>query len=279
MKQMKRPVGLIAGNGKLPVELSRIIQIKGHELQVIALKEEASLELSEFNTKWCSWGQLGKIFNQLKESNCQDVILVGGVNKRPNFSSIIGDLGTIKRIPKILSVLKGGDNTVLTGVIQIFEEEGFQIVGVQKYAPELLAGKGVLTRTKPSSQSNSDAKIAQDVVRALGDFDIGQSVVVAGGRVVAVEAAEGTDLTLQRCVELAKSQRLSWDGKQGVLAKCIKSGQDLRVDLPTIGPETIKRVSVANLAGIVVSADSVLIVERERTIAIADEAQLFIQGI
>ena len=168
MMQTNKSVGLIAGNGNLPVELSQIIQTKGHDLQVIALKEEATPEISEFNPQWCSWGQIGKIINLLKDKNCQDVILVGGVNKRPNFSSIIGDFGTIKRIPKILTALKGSDNTVLLGVIQIFEEEGLKIVGIQEYAPELLIGSGILTQTKLNSHLEPDISIAVNVPNNLG---------------------------------------------------------------------------------------------------------------
>ena len=104
-------------------------------------------------------------------------------------------------------------------------------------------------------------------------------MVVVDGRVIAVEAAEGTDAILQRCIELRKSQRVNWDGNQGVLAKFVKPGQDFRVDLPTIGPETVKRVVAAKLAGIVVSADSVLVVERKRTISMANDANIFIKGI
>ena len=276
---MNKPVGIIAGNGKLPIELGRIIQSKGHDLQVIALEEEANPEIVEFSPNWCNLGQIGKIINHFKDANCHDVLLVGGVEKRPNISSIIGDLGTIKRIPKILSTLRGGDITVLNGVIQIFEEEGFQVVGVQKYAPELLVEGGILTKSKPNTLSNSDISIAMKVAKSLGDFDIGQSVVVVGGRVIAVEAAEGTDMILQRCIELRETQRVNWDGMQGVLAKCVKQEQDLRVDLPTIGPETIRRVSAANLAGVVVSANTVIIIEREQTIAVANDANVFIQGI
>ena len=276
---MNRPVGIIAGNGKLPIELGRIIQNKGHDLQVIALEGEANPEIAEFSPNWCSLGQIGKIINHLKDTNCRDILLAGGVVKRPNISSIIGDLGTIKRIPKILSTLRGGDIAVLNGVIQIFEEEGFQVVGAQKYAPELLVEGGILTKSKPNTLSNSDISIAMNVAKSLGDFDIGQSVVVVGGRVIAVEAAEGTDMILQRCIELRETQRVNWDGIQGVLAKCVKQEQDLRVDLPTIGPETIKRVTAANLAGVVVSANSVLIIEREQTITVANDANVFIQGI
>lgn len=276
---MNRPIGLIAGNGKLPIELGHIIQNKGYDLQVIALKDEASPELSVFEPHWCSWGQIGKIINHLKTSNCLDLIFAGGVDQRPNFSSVIGDLGTIKRLPKIFSILKGGDNTVLEGVIQIFEEEGFKIVGMQKYAPELILEAGVLTKTKPSKETESDISIAMNVVKELGQLDIGQSVVVVGGRVIAVEAAEGTDEILQRCEALRDSKRIDWDGKQGVLVKCVKPKQDIRVDLPTIGPETIKRVSAAKLAGIVVSAGSIIMVERSQSIALANDANLFIKGI
>lgn len=276
---MNCPLALIAGNGTLPLEVGRTIKSKGQELLTIAIKGEAIPELSELTSHWFNWGQLGKIFGLLKKYNCHDVILLGGISKRPNFQSIIGDFGTIARIPKIISVMNGGDSNVINGIIQLFESDGFEIVGVQKYVPEFLAGLGNLTQIIPKDESCSDIEIATNAVKTLGQLDIGQGVVVVGGRIIAVEAAEGTDLMLHRCIDMQSRSFFSWKGRKGVLVKCTKPNQDLRVDLPTIGPKTVELVAQAGLAGIVISGETVLVAERTQTINSAEKYGVFVKGI
>lgn len=276
---MTPPIALIAGNGQLPLEVARAIREGGHDLLVVAINGEANDEISELSPHWLDWGQIGKLFKLLKSHDCRDVILIGGVKKRPDFRSIMGDLGTLRRIPRIVSALNGGDDTVLQGVIRLFEDDGFHIVGAHEYAPSLLAGRGLVVGSTPSENDAKDIDIAVETASALGRLDIGQAVVVSGGRVLAVEAAEGTDLMLQRCIDLKSNRRFSWNGQQGVMAKCTKPTQDLRVDLPTIGPDTITKVAEAGLAGLVVSAETVFIAEKEKTISLAQKNNLFIKGI
>ncbi len=276
---MTSPIALIAGNGRIPLEVARAVRKEGHDLLVVAINGEAEEEISELSPHWLDWGQIGKLFKLLKSHDCRDVILIGGVKNRPDFKSIMGDLGTLRRIPRIVSVLSGGDDTVLQGVIRLFEDDGFRIVGAHEYAPSLLAGRGLVIGQTPCDSDAKDIDIAVETASTLGRLDIGQAVVVSGGRVIAVEAAEGTDLMLQRCIDLKSNRRFSWKGQQGVMAKCTKPTQDLRVDLPTIGPGTIAKVAEAGLAGLVVSSETVFIAEKDKTLSLAEENNLFIKGI
>jgi DUF1009 family protein len=123
-----------------------------------------------------------------------------------------------------------------------------------------------------------DARLALDAAAAIGALDIGQGAVAINGRVVALEAAEGTDAMLERVGQLRQSGRLRWQGRAGVFAKRAKPQQDIRVDMPVIGPATLEGVERAGLAGIVVEAGRVIIAERTATIALAERAGVFIAG-
>jgi hypothetical protein len=165
---------------------------------------------------------------------------------------------------------------VLSRVVRFFEEKGYRVHGAGDVAPELLAGEGVLGDKRPSADDKADIEIALGVVSALGRLDVGQAAVVTRGHVIAVEAAEGTDAMLARCAELrARSTRR---GPAGVVVKAPKPGQERRVDLPTIGPDTVRQAAAAGLAGIAVIAGQVLMAERDATIAAANEHGLFLVG-
>jgi DUF1009 family protein len=160
--------------------------------------------------------------------------------------------------------------------VRFFEEKGYRVHGAGEVAPELLAGEGVLGEQRPSAEDEADMRIAFRVVEALGRLDVGQSAVVAKVHVLAVEAAEGTDAMLARCAEL--DARSSRRGRAGVMVKAPKPGQEQRVDMPTIGPETVNKAAAAGLAGIAVAAGGVLLAERGATIAAANEHGLFLVG-
>src|SRR6185312_7804854 len=144
--------------------------------------------------------------------------------------------------------------------------------------PELLAGKGRLGDETPSPDDKADIAMAFKVVSALGQLDVGQAAVVVKGHVLAVEAAEGTDAMLIRCAELRESGRARRRAKAGVLVKAPKPGQEERVDLPTIGPETVRKAAAAGLAGIAVAAGQVLMAERAASIEAANQTGLFLVG-
>ncbi len=272
-------LALIAGNGSLPCQIAEALRSAGREFRIIAIKGEADERTRAQADTELSWGEIGRLYKFLKKTGCRDVLLIGGVSRRPDFTSILGDLGTLKRLPTIIRALAGGDDSLLTKVIRLFEVEGYRVVGIKDVAPQLLASSGVLGKVQPNQGDWRDAELALRATEKLGELDIGQAAIAVGGRVVALEGAEGTDAMLQRCAELKRIGRIRSKGRAGVLVKTAKPNQDLRVDLPTVGPMTIDLAAAAGLAGIAVEASGALIAEKEETLRKADNAGLFVIGI
>ena len=173
---------------------------------------------------------------------------------------------------------RGGDDHLLSSVGRIFEQDGFRMVGIKDVAPDSLMPEGCITRAAPDGGAGADIKRGREVLAALGPFDIGQAAVVIDGHVVAVEDIEGTDGLLARG---AASRRgcLRTRLARGVLVKAPKSSQDLRYDLPTVGPCTVEGAVKAELAGIAVAVGHAIVVEPQAMIEAADKAGLFVQGM
>ncbi|AXS40419.1 UDP-2,3-diacylglucosamine diphosphatase LpxI [Breoghania sp. L-A4] len=273
------PVAVIAGSGTLPVEVIEAAQARGLPVFIVAIKGEADEALKAHDPLWLDWGQIGKLISSLKAAGVRDIVLIGGISRRPSFKSIVGDTGTMMRLPRIIRTLARGDDGLLQGVIRLFEAEGFRIIGAHEIAPALLAPPGALGVRTPDESHLRDIALGVRAARRLGALDIGQGAVVVNGRVVAVEAAEGTDGMLRRCAELRAAGRIKWTGRAGVLVKCVKPQQDLRVDLPSIGARTVELAAQAGLAGIAVDAGRVLAAGRAALVSKADAAGLFVTGI
>lgn len=273
------PVALICGNGLLPLQVLNGLYRAGRKAFVIAIRDEAEQSLRQHAAAELGWGEIGRLFKLMAGAGCREVVLIGGISRRPDFTSVIGDLGTLRRLPRIVKALAGGDDSLLTKVIGLIEEEGFRVVGIKDVAPDLLAGPGPLGKIQPRAEDLRDMALALEAARRLGDLDIGQAAVALGGRVIAVEGAEGTDAMLSRCAELRQNGRVRAKGRLGVLVKTVKPGQDPRVDLPAIGPQTVANAKAAGLAGVAVEAGGTLISEQEQTIAAANEAGLFVFGL
>lgn len=272
-------VGLVAGNGALPHQVADVLTAKGMAHVIVAIKGEADPETRTRSVAELGWGEIGRLLKTLRRNGCSRLLLIGGISRRPDFASVFGDAGTLRLLPKIVKALMGGDDSLLSKVIGLFEAEGFEVVGMTDIAPELLAGIGTLGKVSPSKNALGDMDLALEATDKLGELDIGQAAVAVGGRVVALEGAEGTDAMLERCAVLRSNGRIRSKGAAGVLVKAAKPRQDLRVDLPTVGPRTIELASAAGLEGIAVEAGRALIADQEGTIRKADEAGLFIYGI
>jgi DUF1009 family protein len=251
---------------------------RGLPLHIVAIRGEAREEIERFPHTWIKWGEIGKMFAALDNNGCGDLVIIGGVN-RPDLANVRFDLGAIKTLPFLLSLGKGGDDHVLSRIVRFFEDKGYRVHGAGDVAPELLAGEGPLGDKAPSAEDRADIEIAFRVVSALGRLDVGQAAVVVKGHVLAVEAAEGTDAMLTRCAELRERGRTRPRTRAGVLAKAPKPGQEERVDLPTIGPDTVNKAAAAGLAGIAVAAGQVLMAEHAATIEAANQHGLFLLGV
>ncbi|SDU11486.1 hypothetical protein SAMN05428979_1706 [Stappia sp. ES.058] len=271
------PVAVICGGGRLPVEVIAAAVESGRRVVAIAIKGEADERIAAYNPSYLGWGQIGKLASLLEREGCRDVVMIGSVTRRPELRQIVGDLGTMRRLPKIIASLAGGDDSILTKIIRFFEDEGFRIIGAHEVAPGLLARPGTIVGKDASAEVALDLNLAIEAVVALGRLDIGQAAVSVAGRVIAVEGAEGTDAMLDRCRTVRERGRVK--GKGGVLVKCAKPGQDMRVDLPTIGPDTIRAAANAGLSGIGIEAGRVLIAERTQTEALARELSISLWGV
>jgi DUF1009 family protein len=198
---------------------------------------------------------------------------------RPSLWKIRPDLRVLRLMPQIVKLFRGGDDHLQSGIGRLFEQHGFRLVGPKEIAPELIMPVGPLGSRTPSERDLGDVALGLGLLNATSPYDIGQAVVVADNHVLAVEGPEGTDRTLARVAELRRNGRIRSPSGTGVLIKAAKLGQDQRIDLPTIGPQTIEGAAAAGLAGIAVVAGSTIMAEPELIAAAADRLKLFVTGI
>ncbi|MEP1441542.1 MAG: UDP-2,3-diacylglucosamine diphosphatase LpxI [Hyphomicrobiales bacterium] len=272
------PIGIVAGGGILPIELTQTLT--RHEIPyfVAAIKGETMVEFDSAISHSFTWGEVGKILKFFKKNKCNKLVLLGEITKRPEFSSIIGDAGTMRLLPKILTAMTGGDDSLLRKVINLIESEGFTVVDIKSVAPELILEEGTFAGPKFPKKIAPDLDKALAALKDMAKHDIGQALVIENGRIIAVEGAEGTDAMLERIAKLRTIKRISQKSRNGFLVKIAKSGQDHRADLPTIGPTTVLNVAAAGLAGIVGEAGSVLLAEREKITELAQKHKIFLIG-
>ncbi len=270
-----RKLGLIAGAGPLPRRVARACAARGEPIHVLRLSGMADPAMEEFPGESVGVAEAGKIIRTLKAAGC-DAVVLSGVVKRPDFADLKPDWRGAALIPKLAASAARGDGALLKTIVETLEAEGFIVVGPDEATRELIVPQGPLGRIAPDADELADIRKAAKVIEALGPFDVGQGAVVAGGLVLAVEAAEGTDLMLDRCAALPAELR--GGRRRGVLVKRPKPGQELRVDLPVIGPETARRAHRAGLAGIAVEADRALVIDAAETAAEADSTGLFVYG-
>jgi DUF1009 family protein len=273
-------IGLIAGGGSLPAELARRLCERGEEPFVLAIAGEVP-ECSAIPTNECrtiALEEIGEVIGLLKKAGVSRIVLAGTIGRRPRLRDIRWSWGLIAMLPRLVPALKRGDDGALRAVIAHLEAHGIAVVGAHELVPDLLAEAGVLTRVRPRPEDRQDIAAARAAARAIGALDIGQAAIAIGGRAVALEGIEGTDGLLERMETLRGHGRIAGQVR-GVLAKFAKPIQELRADLPAIGPATVEGAARARLAGIVVEAGRSLILERERTIDAADRLGLFILAL
>ena len=270
-------IGILAGGGRLPLMIAESAAARGTGVHIVAIRGEADPEVARFPHTWVNLAQIGRMLATLRREGGEQLVIAGGV-RRPDFWHIRPDAGFFASLPQIFGlVTAGGDDSVLTRVVRFFEQKGLQVWGAHEIAPDLLADAGDLAQTGLSEQGRRDASIGFAVRRRLGRLDAGQSVVVADGRVLAIEGAEGTDRMLERVLDLRDREGV--DERQGVLAKGPKPGQELRIDMPAIGPRTVDSVVAAGLAGIAVESNGVLVLDREETLRRADANACAVHGL
>lgn len=277
--EISSPVGVIAGGGAMPFAVADSLRARGREPVLLALRGVCDPAAAErFRHHWIAIGQIGRTTKLLRAENCTDLIFIGTL-VRPALSEIRLDWGTLRAMGRIWDAFRGGDDHLLSGVGRIFEQEGFRLLGLKEAAPDLLMPQGCVTRKMPDKDAFADIARGRDLLGALGPFDVGQAVVVIDGHVVGVEGVEGTDELLKRIADLRARGRVRAQSGRGVLVKAPKDGQDLRYDLPAIGPRTIEGAAAAGLSGVAVVAGNTVVAEAQAMIEAADKAGLFVTGL
>jgi DUF1009 family protein len=271
------PVALLAGGGALPGLLAEALARRGRPVRILAFRGFAERALVRRADLVVDLIDYQRSFAALRSWAPAEVVLVGPVN-RPKPGAFMGALAAFRNREEIAAILGSGDDGLLTGVVRVLEDQGFVVSGIDSLAPELLAQSGQLSAVAPDADSRASVAVGLAALGALSPFDVGQAVVVCARWIAAIEGPEGTDAMLKRVKSLRSGRRLrAIHG--GVLVKVPKRGQDLRVDLPTIGPRTVVRAAAAGLRGIAIAAGSTLIIDRARTIAEANRHGLFLIAV
>jgi DUF1009 family protein len=266
-------IGLIAGNGKFPFLALHGARSLGHDVTVVAVKEEAFADLEDAARRagadlhWISLGHLGKCIKLLKGAGISQAVMAGQVKHAKIFSGIIPDLTLLS----VMSRLKARNtDALISAVADVLRDEGIELLDSTVFLSPLLAREGVLTVRAPNQDERADLEFGYGMADAIAALDIGQTIAVKHKAVVAVEAMEGTDEVIARAGHLA--------GPGVRVVKVAKPGQDMRFDVPVIGVATIQAMRIAGASVLSVDAGRTLVLDGEQVFAAADEANIAIVG-
>jgi DUF1009 family protein len=273
------PVAIIAGSGTLPLHVAASAERAGHTVFVALLAGSAdAADYGAFDHQTFGLGQFGALSKALTSRCILDAAFIGAV-VRPGITDIRPDMGLIRHWQTITAAFRKGDDGLLSVVVDILEAHGVRVVSALDLAPDLSIGNpGPVGARQPEGAARGEIDLGLELIAALSPFDVGQCVVVSDGRPVAIEGAEGTDAMLARVAEMRRNGRLKRETGGGVLIKAPKRGQNMRIDIPTIGPETVRRAAEAGLQGIAITVGEVIVADRQETIALADACGLFIEA-
>jgi DUF1009 family protein len=263
--------GLIAGNGKFPFLVLEAARSQGIDMVVAAIKEETFPEIERHakTVHWMSLGQLGKLIKTFKAEGVNRAIMAGQVKHKQIFSSIIPDL---KMIQLLASLATRNTDSLIGAVAKVLEDEGIHLIDSTLFLRPLLPEPGVLTRRSPSEEEQRDLDYGCKVARELGRLDLGQSVAVADGACVALEAMEGTDAVMERAASLVNGRMLR-------VVKLAKPNQDLRFDVPVIGRATVQLMVRLSVSALAIEARKTLLIDREDLVRDADAAGIAIVAV
>ncbi|MBZ0156817.1 MAG: UDP-2,3-diacylglucosamine diphosphatase LpxI [Alphaproteobacteria bacterium] len=263
-------IGIIAGIGALPLIIAGDAKVRGYRVVTAAIENLASPGLEEVSDeiRWINAGKLGELIKFFAKNKIEEIILAGKVPKSLLYKSkITPDLRAVK---VLLSLKDRSDDSILYAITRELESEGIRILDTTAFSPHLLTPEGVLTEDSPSRDEWKDVEFGWGIAREIGRLDIGQTVVVKDRAVMAVEAIEGTDEAIRRGGK--------WAGDGAVVVKVSKPQQDMRLDVPVIGLDTLKAMIDVRARVLAVEAQRSIILEREKLAAEASGAGITVVG-
>ena len=271
------PVGLIAGSGRPPFLVANGIHRAGRRVLIIALRGFASPRLMDVADEflWSGLTRVGGWVSALRARRVREAVMIGGVRKSIAYSPV----KLLQYIPDFTTIWlwyyqirkDRRDNTVLLAVADVFGRKGIEMVSCVKYCQEHLSDEGLMTKTPVPRRVEGDVEFGWRIARASAGLDIGQAVAVKDRDIIAIEAIEGTDSMIHRAGTLCRVG--GW-----TLVKVARPNQDMRFDLPTVGPSTLRNLKDAKCACLVLEADKTLIVDKATTLALADKLGIAVIG-
>ncbi len=264
---MDEKIGLIAGNGQFPILFSKAALEKGFRVYTTAYINEAEHALETLSEKilWLHLGQIKLLMKFFKQNQIKRAVMLGGVRKTKLFTDVKPDM---KAISIIAGMRHTHDDAIMRAFADSLEKEGIKIEESTFLLPDLLVKEGVWTKRKPSRSEKKDIALGLSVAREIGSLDIGQSVVVGGGSILAVEAIDGTDATIERGGRLGRGE--------AVLVKVCKPNQDFRFDVPSVGVKTIETMKYSSVRVLAIEAGRTVAFDRSEMIRLADENDITI---
>jgi DUF1009 family protein len=268
-------IGLIAGNGRFPFVALDGARSLGHDVTVVAIREEAFPELEAAATKgprpadlhWISLGQLGRCIKILNEAGVTEAVMAGQVKHARIFSNIVPDLTLLSVIARLRS---RNTDALIAAVADELKEHGITLVDSTTFLKPLLAAEGVLTTREPTEEERGDFEFGYRMADAIAGLDVGQTIAVKRRAVVAVEAMEGTDEVIARAGQLA--------GPGVSVVKVAKPNQDMRFDVPVVGVPTIQAMRAARASALSIDAGKTLVFEGDAFLAAANDAGIAVVG-
>jgi DUF1009 family protein len=267
-------LGLIVGESRLPNFVINKLLKKNVEFLILDLTK-SNIYKKYKNSYSLKITELGKAISVLKKNNCKNVIFLGKV-ERPEISLLKFDRKALFYLPRLFSAFKKGDGNILKEIIKIFKENKLNVVNSMKFTPELIFKDKSINKVKINNTDKSSISKGVRIIKSLSKFDIGQSVIINNGYVLAIEGPEGTDETIKRSLHLSKKYKLK---NKSILVKFPKANQDLRIDLPTIGFDTIKNCIKANIKGIAVKRAQNIFLDKDKIISLVKKNNFFIISI
>ena len=267
-------IGVVAGNGKLPMMIYDYCQKNKIKCFFVFIDKIPEFNISKEFYINCSIGKAGKLLSFFKKNKVTHILLAGGV-KKPNFSTLKIDFKGFLLISKILKNRLLGDNILLSNVINYIEKHKFKVIATDELLPNMHLQEGINNKIKAYKSLDNDIKVGVEVIKNLSLFDIGQSLIIQNGRVIALEAAEGTDEMIKRSKPYIEQNKKH----PALLVKLCKKNQDRRADLPTIGIETINNMYKSNIKILVSDVNNSLVIDKKEFLSLADKNNILIYGV
>lgn len=263
-------IGLIAGSGQLPIEFAKSASKNGNEVYIFAIKSSADRDIQQYGkTFWFSFGEAQKLIDTIKENQIKNLVMLGKIEH----SSILFHFYKLDKRAKdfLAKITDKRAKSILQGIIQELEAEGFCFIDPTPYLKNLLVEEGIIGNIKPDDKIMQDIKFGMYIAKEVANLDIGQTIVVKDGVVIAVEGIEGTDRCILRSKELC--------GIGSTVCKAARKNQDMRYDVPVIGLKTLESLKKAGARALAVEAGKTYLLDKEKFIKKADEYNIAVIGV